>query len=99
MKTAFFEDIIDKNPSIHAGWISCHFVGPSGVGKTSLALYIAHQLNKPVSIIRGHHELSNKDLLGYHYGFLEERSCRQLYPLRLQERTRNQTDLDPWTSH
>jgi nitric oxide reductase NorQ protein len=68
VKTAFFEDIMTRTLQYMEAGYPVHFVGPSGVGKTSLALYVAHQFNKPVSIIRGHHELSNKDLLGYHYG-------------------------------
>ena len=64
VKSPFFEEIIERTLAYLQAGYPVHFVGPSGVGKTSLALYIASQLNKPVSIIRGHHELSNKDLLG-----------------------------------
>jgi gas vesicle protein GvpN len=72
VKTAFFDDIIARTLLyLHAGF-PVHFVGPSGVGKTSLALYIAKQLNKPVTIIRGHHELTNKDLLGQFNGYTKK---------------------------
>ncbi|MEH7084572.1 gas vesicle protein GvpN [Neobacillus drentensis] len=66
--TAFFEDIITRTIQYMQAGYPIHFVGPSGVGKTSLALYIAKQFNRPVTIIRGHHELSNKDLLGQYNG-------------------------------
>jgi gas vesicle protein GvpN len=70
--TAFFDDIITRTLRyLHAGF-PVHFIGPSGVGKTSLALYIASQLNKPVTIIRGHHELSGKDLLGQYNGYTKK---------------------------
>ena len=68
VKTAFFEDIITRTIQYMQSGYPVHFVGPSGVGKTSLALYIAKQFNRPVTIIRGHHELSNKDLLGQYNG-------------------------------
>jgi len=68
VKTAFFEDIITRTIHYMQAGYPVHFVGPSGVGKTSLALYIAKQMNRPVTIIRGHHELSNKDLLGQYNG-------------------------------
>lgn len=68
VKTAFFEDLITRTLQYLQAGYPVHLVGPSGVGKTSLALFAAKQLNKPVTIIRGHHELSNKDLLGYYYG-------------------------------
>lgn len=72
VKTTFFDDIITRALHyLHAGF-PVHFVGPSGVGKTSLALYIAKLLNKPVTVIRGHHELSNKDLLGHYNGYTKK---------------------------
>ncbi len=51
-----------------------HFQGPSGTGKTSLALYLAHCLNRPVMLVHGDHEMSSSDmaggLIGFHVRFL-----------------------------
>jgi nitric oxide reductase NorQ protein len=68
VNTVFFENIIRRTLQYMNAGFPVHFVGPSGVGKTSLALYIANQLKKPVTIIRGHQDLSNKDLLGQFIG-------------------------------
>jgi gas vesicle protein GvpN len=46
-----------------------HFQGPSGTGKTSLALYLAHYLNRPVMLIHGDHEMSSGDMAGGFMGF------------------------------
>ncbi len=46
-----------------------HFQGPSGTGKTSLALYLAHCLNRPVMLIHGDHEMSSSDMAGGLMGF------------------------------
>ncbi|WP_308634032.1 gas vesicle protein GvpN [Paenibacillus silvisoli] len=46
-----------------------HFTGPAGVGKTSYALYIARQLNRPITLIHGNHEMVNDDLLGAAVGY------------------------------
>ncbi|WP_222127334.1 gas vesicle protein GvpN [Bacillus sp. X1(2014)] len=72
VNTAFFEKIISKTIKYMKAGFPVHFVGPSGIGKTSLAIYIAKQFNRPVTIIRGHEELSNKELLGYHYGMVKK---------------------------
>ncbi|WP_180960166.1 gas vesicle protein GvpN [Neobacillus cucumis] len=72
VKTAFFEDIIKRSLRYLKAGYPVHFVGPSGVGKTSIAQYIASLLNKPVTIIRGHHELSNHDLIGHYSGFTKK---------------------------
>ncbi len=51
-----------------------HFQGPSGTGKTSLALYLAHYLNRPLMLIHGDHEMSSSEmaggLMGFHVRFL-----------------------------
>ncbi|MFC0471389.1 gas vesicle protein GvpN [Halalkalibacter kiskunsagensis] len=46
-----------------------HFIGPSGAGKTSLALALAKKRKKPVMLIHGNHELNNKDLIGDFTGY------------------------------
>lgn len=72
VKTDFFDDVISRALLYLQAGFPVHFIGPSGVGKTSLALYIAKQLNKPVTIIRGHHELSSNDLLGSYNGYIKK---------------------------
>lgn len=46
-----------------------HFQGPSGTGKTSLALHLAHCLHRPVMLIHGDHETSSSDMAGGLMGF------------------------------
>ncbi|WP_165822554.1 gas vesicle protein GvpN [Paenibacillus montanisoli] len=51
-----------------------HLTGPSGVGKSTYALYIASQLNRRVTLIHGNHEMANDDLLGAAIGFSHKKT-------------------------
>ena len=46
-----------------------HFRGPSGTGKTTLALHVAAQLGRPVVLVAGDEEFSTADLIGGQYGY------------------------------
>lgn len=68
VQTPTIQSIISRSLLYLKSGYPIHFIGPAGVGKTSLAIYIAKQLNRPISIIRGNHEMSNSDLLGGYVG-------------------------------
>jgi gas vesicle protein GvpN len=57
---------------LNAGY-PIHFTGPSGAGKTSLALALAKKRKKPVMLIHGNHELNNKDLIGDFTGYTSKK--------------------------
>ncbi|MET3508048.1 gas vesicle protein GvpN [Halalkalibacter oceani] len=50
-----------------------HYTGPTGAGKTSLALALAKKRRRPVMLIHGHHELDNKDLIGDFTGYTSKK--------------------------
>ncbi len=50
-----------------------HFTGPSGIGKTSLALLTAKKRKRPVMLMHGNHELSNNDLIGAYTGYTTQK--------------------------
>ena len=53
---------------IRAGY-PVHFAGPAGTGKTSLALYTAAQLDRPVMLIHGDEQFNTSDLVGAEQGY------------------------------
>ncbi len=54
-----------------------HFTGPTGSGKTALALALAKKRKKPVMLIHGNHELDNKDLIGDFTGYTSKKVVDQ----------------------
>ena len=50
-----------------------HFRGPSGVGKTTMALHVAHQLGRPVMLMVGDDEFGSSDLVGSQAGYRRRR--------------------------
>ena len=52
---------------IRAGF-PVHFRGPSGTGKTTLALHLAHKIGRPVILIHGDAEFTTSDLIGGEHG-------------------------------
>jgi len=46
-----------------------HFRGPSGTGKTTLAMHVAGRLGRPMVLIHGDEQLTTRDLIGSESGF------------------------------
>lgn len=46
-----------------------HFSGPSGTGKTSMALHVASLMGRPVMLIHGDDTFSSQDLIGGQLGY------------------------------
>jgi len=46
-----------------------HLSGPAGTGKTTLAMYLAARIGRPVILIHGDDEFGTSDLIGGQYGY------------------------------
>ncbi len=55
-----------------------HLIGPTGCGKTSLAMHVANELGRPVVWINGDESITTTDLIGG-YSQIEQESLRDKY--------------------
>lgn len=55
-----------------------HLIGPTGCGKTSLAMHVAKELERPVVWINGDESITTTDLIGG-YSQIEQESIRDKY--------------------
>lgn len=69
IETDYIKNIKDKAIAYLKAGIAVNFSGPSGIGKTSLALYVARELGRPVVFIHGNEEMLGSDLIGGNYGY------------------------------
>ncbi|GFP18941.1 hypothetical protein HKBW3S03_00445 [Candidatus Hakubella thermalkaliphila] len=69
VKTPYVKDIIKRALTYVQAGFPIHFSGPSGTGKTTLAMYVAAQVGRPVVLIHGDEEFVTSDLVGGEYGY------------------------------
>jgi len=66
--TPCLKDIIDYAKFYMQAGYPIHFCGPAGTGKTSLAMYLAADVGRPIMMMHGDDELSTSDLVGAEHG-------------------------------
>lgn len=69
VETPAVANVIGRAMRYFQAGLPVHFSGPTGTGKTTLALHLAGQLGRPVILIHGDEEFSTSDLVGGEYGF------------------------------
>jgi len=69
VQTPYISDVVKRALMYIRSGYPLHFRGPAGTGKTTLALYVAAQLGRPVILIHGDEEFSTSDLVGGEYGY------------------------------
>ena len=69
VETKYVKDITNRAISYIKAGFPVHFRGPSGTGKTTLAMHVASKIGRPVVMIHGDEEFTTSDLVGGEYGY------------------------------
>jgi gas vesicle protein GvpN len=69
VETGYVKDITNRALSYIKAGFPVHLRGPSGTGKTTLAMHIASKLKRPVVMIHGDEEFTTSDLVGGEHGY------------------------------
>jgi len=69
VETKAIKEITERALAYIKAGFAVHFRGPTGTGKTSLAMYVATKIGRPVVLIHGDDELTTSDLVGSESGY------------------------------
>ena len=69
VETPYIEDVTERSQAYIKAGFPVHFRGPSGTGKTTVAMHLAGKLGRPVVIIHGDAEYKTSDLIGGENGY------------------------------
>ena len=69
VETEYIADITNRARTYIKAGFPVHFRGPSGTGKTTIALHLATKLGRPVVMIHGDAEFKTSDLVGGENGY------------------------------
>ncbi|MGV1005613.1 MAG: gas vesicle protein GvpN [Candidatus Nanopelagicales bacterium] len=67
--TAYVQSLTQRGLSYLSAGFPLHLSGPTGVGKTTMAMHIAHQVGRPVMLMAGDDEFGASDLVGGATGY------------------------------
>ncbi len=69
VETEYIKNITSRGLTYIKAGFPVHFRGPSGTGKTTIAMHLASKIGRPVVIIHGDSEYKTSDLVGSESGY------------------------------
>ncbi len=69
VETTYVKDITSRALTYMEAGFPVHFRGPSGTGKTTIAMHLASLIGQPVVMIHGDSEYKTSDLVGGEHGY------------------------------
>jgi len=73
IETPIVKDLTDRSLRYLGAGYPVHLCGPTGCGKTTLAMHVAGKLERPVILINGDEEFTTSSLIGGELGFNKKR--------------------------
>lgn len=70
--TPSIQEVMERTKIYLKAGLAVHLTGPAGVGKTTLALKIAQELNEVYYLIQGDETFTRNDLVGGLYGYYQK---------------------------
>lgn len=74
VETPYINHIIKRAMSYLNAGFPVHLLGPTGSGKTTLALHISQLINRPTMLVYGDDEFSTSDLIGSDTGYSRKKT-------------------------
>lgn len=69
IETPSIKNIVERAMAYLEAGFPVHFTGPSGTGKSTLAMHLAYKLQQPMMLMFGDEELGTSDLIGDTVGY------------------------------
>ena len=69
VETSYVKDLTNRALCYIEAGFPVHLRGPSGTGKTTLAMHLASKIGRPVVMIHGDEEFTTSDLVGGEHGY------------------------------
>ena len=69
VETASIQDIVERAMAYVEAGFPVHLRGPTGTGKTTLAMHLAYLIGRPVVMLHGDEELGTSGLVGGEHGY------------------------------
>jgi nitric oxide reductase NorQ protein len=73
VETSYVKDLTRRALHYIQAGFPVHLRGPSGTGKTTLAMHLASRIGRPVVMIHGDEEFTTSDLIGGEHGYRARR--------------------------
>lgn len=73
IETPSVEKIIDRAMSYLEAGFPVHFTGPTGTGKSTLAMHLVYQLHQPMMLMYGDEAFATSDLVGDTVGYRKKK--------------------------